>query len=137
MNPYVERIVSLLKSARGITVTPFITEGIDDRLYVQVVGIAGFPVFTVKRSGAYELPFEHTYTNAEMRKRGWSIVEGESEGLNAALFADQLAARPRNRHDLCTGPNYVPYDPNAIARVRQMAAEADPKESWQIWSEAA
>jgi hypothetical protein len=137
MNPYVARIVSLLKSVRGITVTPFITDGPDGRLYVQVVGIAGFPVFTVKRSGAYELPFEHTYTNADMKERGWSIVEGESEGLNAVLFADQLAARPRNRHDLCTGPNYVPYDPNAIARVRQMAAEAAPKESWQIWLKAA
>ena len=112
MNFYVERAVSLLKSVRGITVTPFIAEGTDGRLYVQVVGIAGFPVFTVKRSGAYELPFEHTYTNVDMRKRGWSIVEGESEGLNAALFADQLAARPRNRHDLCSGPNYVPYDRN-------------------------
>jgi hypothetical protein len=134
MNPYVSRIVSLLKSVRGLVATPFTTEGTDRRVYVQIVGVPGFPVFAVKPSGAYELPFEHTYTNAEMKKKGWPILSAESEGLNGVLFADKLAARPRNRHDLCQGYD---YDTAAIARVRKMAAEAAPQESWQIWQGAA
>lgn len=132
MNAYVDRIVSLLKSERALDTTPYVTEGADRRLYVQIVGVRGFPVFTIKpRTGAYELPFEHTYTNKKMKENmGLPILDGESEALNAVLFADKLAAR--NRHDLCTGYS---YDTSAIERVRQMAAAAIVEESQMIWRE--
>ena len=123
VNPRVQRIVSLMKSVRGVVATPFTTEGTDRRLYIQIVGVPGFPVFTVKPSGASELPFEHTYTYTEMNKKGLPILSGESEALNAVLFADKPAARPHKGHDLCQGYD---YGTSAIARVRKMAAEAVP-----------
>ena len=132
MNTHVQRIVSLLKSERGIVVESTETKGTDQRLYVQIVGVKGFPVFTIKPTGAYELPFEHTYTNASMKKMGLPILDGESEGLNAVLFADELAKRPGVRHDL-----YVGYDPSAIDRVRCMAAALIAEKSQMIWREPA
>jgi hypothetical protein len=63
-------------------------------------------------------------------KMGLPILDGESEALNAVLFADILAARPGNSHDLAVG-----YDPSAISRVRQMAADAAPEKSQMIWRE--
>jgi hypothetical protein len=132
MNSYVQTILSLLKEKRGIAATAVAAEGADGRHYVQVVGVPGFPVFAVKPSGAYELPFEHSYTNAGMKKMGLTILDGRSEGLNAVLFADKLAARPRNRHDLCLGYG---YDRSAIELVRQMATEAVPEKSQVIWRE--
>jgi hypothetical protein len=135
MNAYVDRIVSLLKSERGLNAKPFVTEGADRSLYVQIVGVRGFPVFTVKPSGKYELPFENTYRKVDMKEQmGLPILDGESEGLNAVLFADKLAARTRNRHDLCTGYD---YDTSAIERVRQMAAAFIVEESQMIWCEPA
>jgi hypothetical protein len=134
MNAYVQRIKSLLASVRSLVADDVAeTEGTDQRLYAQVIGVQGFPVFTVKPSGAYELPFEHTYRNVDMKeKMGLPILDGESESLNAVLFADKLATRPRNRHDLCLGYG---YDRSAIERVRQMAAEAAPEKSQMIWRE--
>lgn len=133
MNPYVQRVVDLLKSERDFYDADVAeTEGTDHRLYAQVIGVPGFPVFTIKpRTGAYELPFEHTYTKTNMKeKMGLPVLDGESEALNAVLFADELARRPGNRHDLCPG-----YDPSAIERVRQMAAGAAPEKSQMIWRE--
>ena len=108
MNPYVQTILSLLDSARGLPTTVVTTEGTDGRLYVQVVGVLGFPVFTINPSGRYDLPFEHSYTRAGMTKMGLPILAGKSEGLNAVLFADKLAARPRNRHDPTVRPQHRP-----------------------------
>ncbi len=130
MNPYVRDILSLLKEKRGGAAIAFEVEGADRRLYVQIVGIKGFPVFVVKASGACDLPFEHTYTNAGMKKMGLPIIDGRSESLNAVLFADKLAERPGNRHDLCPG-----YDTNAIERVRKLAIASCPHESEDIWRE--
>jgi hypothetical protein len=125
----------MLKSKRGFDPTPFETPGEDRRLYVQIVGVPRFPVFTVKpRTGAYELPFEHTYRNKDMKQMGLPILDGESESLNAVLFADKMAARPRNRHDLCTGDR-CNYDTSAIERVRQMAAAFIVDKSQMIWRE--
>ena len=94
-----------------------------------MVGVNGFPVFTIKpKTGAYELPFEHTYTNKGMAKMGLPILNDESESLNAVLFADELAKRRGNSHELCVG-----YDPAAIERVRRMAADAYPLKSKMIW----
>ena len=132
MNAHVQRIVSLLKSERGIDAEFTETKGTDQRVYVQIIGVMGFPVFTIKPTGAYELPFEHTYTNASMKKMGLPILEGQSEGLNAVLFADELAKRPGIRHDLSVG-----YDPSAIDRVRCMAAAAIAEKSQMIWREPA
>jgi hypothetical protein len=131
MNPFVQNILSLLKERRGLVASAVAAEGTDRRLYVQIVGIGGFPVFAVKPSGAYELPFEHTYTNSGMIRMGLPILDGRSEGLNAVLFADKLAARRGNRHDLCPG-----YDARTIERVREMAISAYPLESENIWRES-
>lgn len=130
MNPYAQTILSLLNTVRGLTATAITTEGTDGRLYVQVVGVPGFPVFTINPTGKYDLPFEHSYTNASIMKMGLPILHGKPEGLNGVLFGDELAARSSNRHDLCVG-----FDPRAIERVRQMAAAAAPQESWKIWHE--
>ena len=130
MNPYVQKILSLLLSVRGLRATAVATEGTDGRLYVQVIGVPGFPVFTISPSGKYDLPFEHSYTRESMTRMGLPVLTCESEGLNAVLFADQLAARPRNRHDLCVG-----FDRHAIQRVRQMAVTAAPQESSKFWRE--
>ncbi|MGA9544933.1 MAG: hypothetical protein WBQ85_15260 [Candidatus Sulfotelmatobacter sp.] len=132
MNAYVQRIVSLLKSERHIDAEFAETKGTDQRLYVQIIGLKGFPVFAIKPTGAYELPYEHTYTNASMKKMGLPILEGQSEGLNAVLFGDELAKRPGVRHDLAVG-----YDPIAIERVRSMAATAIADKSQMIWREPA
>lgn len=53
--PAVEEILSLLKSERGIVpkTRPVMVEGNDGRLYVQVVGVRGFPVFTVEAAMIY------------------------------------------------------------------------------------
>lgn len=130
MNPHVQTILSLLDSARGLPATAVTAEGTDGRIYVQVMGVPSFPVFTINPTGRYDLPFEHRYTRASMSNMGLPILAGKSEGLNAVLFGDKLAVRPRNRHDLCVG-----FDPRAIERVRQMAVIAAPKESWKIWRE--
>lgn len=130
MNPYLQTILSSLETVRGIRATAVATEGTDGRVYVQVVGVPGFPVFTVSPSGKYDLPYEHSFTNAGMAKMGLPVLADKSEGLNAVLFADKLAERPRNRHDLCYG-----FDPHAINRVREMAAKSSPQESWKIWHE--
>lgn len=116
---YVQKIVSLIKSERGIDVDVVSTEGTDQRLYVQVIGIKGFPVFTINPTGKYDLPFEHTFTYAGMKKMGIPILDGETEGLIAVLFADRLAGRQGVSHSLCVG-----FDPIAIDRVRQMAETA-------------
>jgi len=130
MNPHLETILSLLASVRSFRATAVTTEGTDGRVYAQVVGLAGFPVFTINPTGKYDLPFEHSYTNTGMMKMGMPVLSDKSEGLNAVLFADKLAERSRNRHDLCVG-----FDPSAIERVRQMAASAAPQESCKIWRE--
>jgi hypothetical protein len=64
MNVYVERIKFLLASVRGLVPDDIAeTLGTDQRIYAQPIGVPNFPVFTVKpKTGAYELPFEHTYT---------------------------------------------------------------------------
>ena len=130
VNPNLQTILSLLDSVRRLTATAVTTQGRDGRLYVQVVGVPGFPVFTINVSGKYDLPFEHSYTNAGMTKMGLPILAAKPEGLNAVLFADKLAERPRNRHDLCVG-----FDPVAIERVRQMAVMEAPQDAWRIWRE--
>jgi hypothetical protein len=131
LNPHVEAILSLLGSLRGLRATAVTTNGTDNRLYVQVVGVPGFPVFAINPTGRYDLPFEHSYSNESMTRMGLPILAGKPEGLNAVLFADKLAVRPRNRHDMCVG-----FDPSAIERVRQMAVMEAPHESWKIWRES-
>jgi len=137
MNPYLETILSLLKSERGIVprTSPATLEGSDGRLYVQVVGVRGFPVFAIGPKGGYHLPFEHSYNNQRMKEYGLPILGDRAEGLNAALFADYLAARTDNGHDLGPAPNgdNPPYDGKAIDRVRQMARDASPRDAWTIW----
>lgn len=128
MSSHVQAILTLLKDTRSLAAQSVTTTGSDGRLYVQVVGVPGFPVFTINPTGKYDLPFEHSFTNDGMMKMGLPILVGRSEGLNAVLFADQLAARTRNRHDLCVG-----FDPDAIERVREMAVKAHPQESPKIW----
>src|SRR5689334_8676952 len=103
MDLYVQSILSLLESVRGLPAKAVTTPGADGRLYVQVIGIPGFPVFTINPTGRYDLPFEHTYTKASMTSVGLPVLPGKPEGLNAVLFADKLAARLGNRHDLCVG----------------------------------
>lgn len=131
--------MSCLKRVRGFTVDAYTEEGADDgRLYVQIIGVAGFPVFTVGKHGGYELPYEHTYKVEDMKKGRWSLVDGEDAPFNAVLFADQLAAIPSatpKSHTLCTPDPR--YDVQAIERVRRKASDGAPKESWQIWREAA
>lgn len=130
MNTYVQKIKTLLKSERNMIADSVETKGTDQRLYVQIIGVPAFPVFTVNPSGKYELPFEHSYTNAGMKKMGLSILADESEGLNAVLFGDELAKRPGVRHDLCVG-----FDPSAIDRVRRQAASVIADRSQMIWRE--